>query len=635
MSTLVFKGQRPLEGWPHMLVRIYGIVIISYHLYAAQFGAPEVLKFRSTHLSMYVAMVFLTFGITKKVFGSKIPWYDYLCAVLAWLPTLYLFLDYERLTTRFPYVSALTNLDWIMGILAIILTVEACRRSLGPALPIIWLFFTLHALFGPYFPSLFRQSAIIPRRLMDHLFLTTQGLYGTVTGISATLVLMFVLLGAILEAAKGGQLFMDIASASMGKSRGGPAKAAIIASGLFGSISGSHVANVYATGTFTIPLMKKIGFKPVFAGAVEAVASTSGQLVPPIMGTAAFLMADFLKIPYITVAKAAILPAVLYLFAAFMMVHFEALKNSLPSMSEELVKQAKKNILPAIHLVISIGIVVYLLSRRHTPFFAAYYGVVAAFILAQLRSHTRMNIKTILDSLEKAARRLTPIAAALFVASLIVGTIELSGLGLRITSIILQLSGENLLITLFLIMGTCIVLGMGLPTTAAYLIVAIFGAPALIELGVVPLAAHFFVFYYAIISGITPPVAITAYAAATVAETPMQKTAIRAVQLGAAIYIVPFIMVYNPELVLVGTGGLEYIQVMITAILGVIPFTVAVQSFLLRKTLIIERVLALVSGLLLFVPGTFTDAIGIIILALLFAYQKYGVRSAQVKPELS
>jgi len=612
--------QRNLQGISGKIVRLFSVIVILYHLYAAQFGAPEVLKFRPTHVAMFLSIVFMVYSYKKINKESYIPWYDYILIVLSWVPILYIYTNYSYIVSRYPYISHLERLDWLMAIIVIFLVVESCRRSIGYPLSILFIFFTLHALFGKYFPGPFQQASISPARLIDHLFLTTSGIWGTITGISATYVLMFVLLGVVLEEAKGGELFMNTAIATMGRSRGGPAKSAIIASGLFGSISGAAVANVYATGSFTIPLMIKTGFKPTFAAAVEAVASSSGQLVPPIMGSAVFLIANFTQTQYIHIATAAIIPAFLYLFAVYMMVHIEAVKNNLPALSIDMTRQARRDIIPVIHMGFSIVVVVFLLIRRYTPLYSAYMGILSTFLLAQIRPFTRMNIDKIFGSFEKGARRVAPIAAALFIASMIVGVIELSGLGLRFTSILLRISGGNLLFTLILVMFSCMVLGMGLPTAAAYLIVAIFGAPALIQLGVQPLVAHFFVFYYAIIANITPPVAVASYAAATIAETDMNKTGWKAVQLGLAVYIVPFVMIYNPALILIGTGW-EILLAVITAIIGIMALSVFVQGYLFTRTSIWERTLTGFSAIFLLLGGLQTDIIGALFLTVVFVSQ--------------
>ena len=614
------SGQRRLVGLGGLVLRWGGVGIILYHLAAAQFGAPEVMKFRPTHVAMYLGLIFLAFGWRRSDTRTSVPWYDWLLFALSWVPLAYIYANYEYVVERYAYITPLRALDWAMGLLALGLTVEACRRTVGLTLVALLGVFVVQALFGPYFPAPFDSSAVPPMRLVDHLFLTTSGLYGSITGISATYVLMFVLLGAVLEQARGGDLFMNIATSVMGRAKGGPAKAAVLASALFGSISGAAVANVYATGTFTIPLMIRTGFKPRFAAAVEAVASASGQLVPPIMGSAAFLIADFTRTQYVDVAAAAALPAFLYLAAVYFMVHLETRRYGLSGMSAELVAKARREVWRDIHMLLVLAIVVAMLIERRTPFFAAYVGVVATLVVAQLRGHTRVGVKRIMDGFEIGARRIAPIAAALFVAGLVVGVIELSGLGLRFTSILLSITGGDLLATLLLVMLSCIVLGMGLPTAAAYMIVAIFGAPALIKLGIEPLAAHFFVFYYAIISAITPPVAVAAYAAATIAETPLQATGMSAMKLGAAVYLVPFVIAYSPALLLIGDAW-QVVQAVATALVGIVALAACVQGWLVRALSVPERVLAAVAALALLHGGWHTDLAGAVALAALVAWQ--------------
>lgn len=620
-----------LGGWPGRLVRYYCAVIVFYHLYAAQFGAPEALFFRATHVAFFVSLVFLIIRIKPSKVADSIPLYDYALAVAAFIPVGYLYFDFARIVSRYPYITALTPVDWAMGIAMIALTAEACRRAVGGILVVLMALFIFHALFGEWFPGRFSQMGIKPNYLIDHLYLTTSGLYSAITGISATHVFMFVLLGAMLERARGGDLFMNVAIGIMGRQAGGPGKAAVLASGMFGSITGSAIANVYATGAFTIPLMKRTGFRPRFAAAVEAVASSSGQLVPPIMGSAAFLIADFTRTRYVDVAWAALWPAVLFLFAIYVMVHLETRKDGLPAMSENQVSNARRQILHDAHVALALVAVVYLLVLQRTPFYAAYVGLLATIALSMLRSHTRLTPGRILDAFETGTRRIASVAPALFVAGIIVGTIELTGLGLRFTSIFLSITGGLLFPTLLLVMISCLILGMGLPTTAAYLVVAIFGAPALIALDINPMAAHLFVFYYAILSGITPPIAMVAYAAATIAGSPMQATAVTALKVGAAVYIVPFVMVYNPALIMAGEWPAITLAVL-TAAVGVVSLAGAVLGYLLCSMTWLERGLAFGSALCLLVGGIVTDLAGTALLLIVVAVQ--ALRMRRVRPTL-
>ncbi len=619
-SAISVGGQRDLRRWAGVAVRWFCVAIIGYHLAAAQFGAPEVLKFRPTHMAMYVCLIMLVYGLRGRDERHVPPWWDWVLAASAWAPVAYIYANYSYVVERYPYVTLLKPADWVVGVLAILLVVEACRRAVGLTLVLLLLFFVLHALFGPYFPGPLAQAAVAPMRLVDHLFMTTSGLYGSITGISATYVLMFVLLGAMLEQARGGDLFMNLAAGLMGRAPGGPGKAAVLASGLFGSISGAAVANVYATGTFTIPLMIRTGFQRRFAAAVEAVASASGQLVPPIMGSAAFLIADFTRTPYLDVAAAAAVPALFYLFAVYVMVHLEAMRFDLPAMAPDMVARARREILQDLHMILVLVVVVVMLIDRRTPFFAAYIGVISTVVLAMARRHTRLSVTRVIDAFEIGARRIAPIAAALFVAALIVGVIELSGLGLRFTSLLLSVTGGNLLLTLILVMVSCIVLGMGLPTSAAYMIVAIFGAPALIKLDIEPLAAHFFVFYYAIISAITPPVAVAAYAAATIAQTPLQATGWNAMKLGAAVYVVPFALVYSPSLLLIGDPATIALAT-VSGLLGIVALGTAVQGYVLGALAAPGRVMTGVAAVALMHGDWRTDIAGVAVFGTVLAYQ--------------
>lgn len=617
------SGQRPLEGWHYQILRIFSLAVVSYHIYAVQFGAPAVMLFRSAHVSMYVGMTFLAYSFLPGRQSGRIPLYDYILCLIAILPAAYIHFDYDRILNRYPYVTPLESLDWVFGVIIIILTVEACRRSLGWTLPIMFSFFVAHALFGPYFPNVLKQPAIDPEQIIDHTFMTVNGLYGTISGISSTYVMMFVMFGAVLDKARGGELFMHLSALFTGRMRGGPGKAAVIASGMFGSLSGAAVANVYATGSFTIPLMIRNGFDRRFAAAIEAVASASGQLVPPIMGSAAFLIADFTNTPFVGVLTSAIIPAFLYLFAAFLMVHFEAIRKGIP-VDPTLVDKAKEEVLDYIHMLLPIGVIIYLLLERHSPFNAAYWAMLTTFGLAMLRPKTRLTLRTALDALEYGGRTIAPVALALFIAAMIISTIELTGLGLRFTSLLLSISGGELHIMLVLVMISCIVLGMGLPTAAAYTIVAIFAAPAMIKLGVEPLAAHFFVFYFAIISAITPPIAVAAYAAASIAQEPsMQKTGLTAMKLGAAVYITPFIFVANPSLLMIGDWT-EILLALVTAIVGIIALASCVQGYLLRPLTIPPRIAMAGASILLLVGGWKTDLLGICLFFSVVAWQLLG-----------
>lgn len=625
-------GQRELSGYSATVLRWFTLIVMAFHLYTVQFGQPQVLIFRSMHVSMYTSLVFLAYGMIRARAYRKIPWWDLCLFVAAWVPAIYVFFNYERISTRYAYVEPLTQPDWIVGILTILLVAEACRRALGITLVIMLACFVAHALFGPYFPSVLNQPAIAPSRLIDHTFMTTAGIFGSLTGLSATYVLMFVLFGAILDSAQGGKFFMNLSAIIAGRLQGGSGKVAVFSSGLFGSISGSAVANVYATGSFTIPLMIRTGFKPKFAAAIEAIASSSGQLVPPIMGSAAFLIADFTDTPYFEVVKAAIIPAFLYLFAVYMMVHFEARKNNLDKMSEETVRTAWAELPKYLHLGLPLVVIVYMLLEGRSPYNAAYWGIVSTLVLAQVFPATRMSIKGILDALESGGRIIAPIAVSLFVASMIISTIELTGLGLRFTALLLSVTQGDLAITLILIMISCIILGMGLPTAAAYIIVAIFAAPALVKLGVPALAAHLFVFYYAIVSAITPPIAVAAYAAGSIARVKsLQSVGFTSMRLGIAVYIVPFIFILTPALLLVGTWQ-DIAIAAASATLGIIALAAAAQGYFMGMLGALARVAMGVAAIALLHGGLITDGAGLGAMIVLGIWQRSRAARDDVVP---
>ncbi len=609
------SGQRILSGSHALILRFFTLIVIFYHLYTVQFGQPQVLIFRSIHVGMYTALVFLAYGFLRGREGSRIPWYDFVLAGIALIPAAYVYLDYDRISLRYPYVEPLETMDWIVGLTVMVLATEACRRALGLTLTLMLAFFLGHALFGPYFPGVLNQPAIGVERIIDHTFMTTAGIYGSLTGLSATYVLMFVLFGAILDCAQGGKFFMNASALLAGRLKGGAGKVAVFASGLFGSISGSAVANVYATGSFTIPLMIRTGFRPRFAAAIEAIASSSGQLVPPIMGSAAFLIADFTGTAYFEVVKAAIIPAYLYLFAVYMMVHLEAAKNDIPAMGEDLIANAKKDFFRYAHLGVPLVVIVYLLIEGRSPYNAAYWGIITTIVLAQIFPATRMNLRGILEAFETGGRIIAPIAMSLFVAAMIISTIELTGLGLRFTALLLSVTNGDLVITLLLVMVSCIILGMGLPTAAAYIIVAIFAAPALVKLGISPLSAHLFVFYYAIVSAITPPIAVAAYAAGSIAgEKSLQAVGFTAMRLGVAVYLVPFMFIATPALIL-NAGWAEVAQAVLTASLGIVALAAAAQAYLVMPAHVLERVVLLAAAICLLLGGLRTDIAGLVLVA--------------------
>lgn len=522
---------------------------------------------------------------------------------------LYLIAEHPALVAR---SGAATALDLTAGAMALVVVLELARRATGWGLVAVALLAIGYALVGPYLPGILAHRGYGMGRLLEHLYLSTEGIWGIPLGVSADFVYLFVLFGAILEIAGGGALLIALADRVAGRTRGGPAKTAAVASALMGSLSGSAVANVVTTGSFTIPIMRRAGFKPYFAGAIEAAASTGGQLMPPVMGAGAFILATWTNIPYTRVAAAAAIPAVLYYVALLMAIHFRAGKMGL----QPTVMGDREPVLPRLHLLLPLVVVVALLAAGRSPMRAAFWGVVMALFTSLLTRTTRLGPARVRDVVVAAAGGAVQVAAACAAAGVVVGVASLTGIGLRMSEFIVTISGGQLLPALLLTAAGSIVLGMGLPTTAAYVVLAALGAPALTELGIPLLGAHLFIFYFGAISNVTPPVSLGAYAAAGIAGAPAVRTAGAAMVLAAAGFLVPFMFIYGPAILLDGSLG-EVLLVSATAAAGVSALAAATMGFLRRPLAFWERALLGAASLALCFPGWVTDGFGAAVLALL------------------
>jgi len=589
----------------------------SYHLYTGAFGAPEALLHRSIHLLFTMTLVFIVYPSFR---DRSHRWLDFFLLALSASALVYLFWNYEYFITRYPYVHPLNPADLILGIALVILLLEAARRSIGMAMPMTAIFFVLYAYAGPYMPGLLHHAGVNTETIIDQLYMTTEGIFGIPLGVSATYVILFVIFGAFLERSGGGKFFMDLAAATTGKTRGGPGKIAVVSSSLFGTISGSAVANVMVTGQFTIPMMKRTGFSSHFAGAVEATASTGGQIMPPVMGAAAFVMAEFTDTPYLTVCKHALLPAVLYFLSVFMAIHFEALRTNLKGMAED-APRLLAVLLGEGHLLIPVIVIVYFMFAGYTPMYACIFSILSVILLANLKRMTRMGLFKILRALEEGAKGTLSVAVACACAGIVIGVINLTGLGLKFTSFVLFLAGESLAPALLFTMVAGIILGMGLPTTAAYIVMAALLVPALVKLGIPMIAAHMFAFYYAIISCITPPVALAVYAGAGLAGANMWRTGWAAVRIGAPGFIIPFMFAYAPSLLFIGSPTTVLLS-MVTASVGVVMLAGGMIGWFFRETNLMERIMLLSGAILLIKPGLYTDLIGLALLAGIILSQK-------------
>lgn len=616
---------RKLSGFPAILVSLLAVCMSLFHLYTSGFGLMQAIIQAAIHLAFVLVLVFLLYPFSPKFSKTEIPWYDYLLAALGAFVTLYLVVEFDSLITR---AGLPTTMDLVVAFLGVAILLEATRRVTSPILPVIAIFFLLYCYYGRYFPALFQHRGFNINRIVNHMYLGTEGIFGIPLGVSATFVFMFILFGSVLEQTGMGKFIIDLAMALAGWATGGPAKVAVLSSGLMGSISGSSVANVCTTGMFTIPLMKSVGYKPHFAGAVEAVASTGGQIMPPVMGAAAFIMAQFMGVPYIQVALAAIVPALLYYFAVIVQVHLEATRLGLRGLPREQLPPLLRLLRQKGHLLIPLVGIVYFLIGGYTPLKAAYNGIIITFVVSWLNKETRLTLPRLQAALESGARSALGVACACATVGIIVGTATLTGLGLRIASAIVTLAGGNLLMTLLLTMVACILLGAGLPTTANFIVTSTMAAPALFQLGVPPMAAYMFVLYFGIAADLSPPVALAAYAGAGIAGAEPMKTGVTAVKLALAGFIVPFIYVFNPILVLVDYSFVPFALAVGTAMLGVMLLGMSTVGYFRGALSMWKRALALAGALFLLVPGWQSDLFGIAVLVLLYFSQTFSSRKA-------
>lgn len=605
-----------IVGW----IAFFGLLAFSlFQVYTSVFGVLTAQLQRSIHLGFALALIFLLFPARKKDRGKnhRVAPYDLILAAVSVAVGAYWPLFIHELVNR---VGRLTDTDFIIGLLAILLVLEATRRTVGLPIMVIAILFIIYAIFGPYMPGSLAHRGLELDRLIQTMFYTTEGILGTPLGVSSTFIFLFLLFGSFLIKTGVGGYFNDLALLVAGRRVGGPAKVAIFSSALQGTISGSSVANVVTSGAFTIPMMKNLGYRKEFAGAVEASSSTGGQLMPPIMGAAAFLMAEFIGIPYAEIALAAAIPAILYFSGVWIVTHFEAKKTGLRGLSKEEMPD-RKMVLKKLYLLIPILSIILLLMTGMSVMLAALYSIVISIVVSAFGKDTRMSFRDIIDALVDGARTALGVAAATACAGIIVGVVTKTGLGLKLANGLLDVADGALLPTLFLTMIASLILGMGSPTTANYVITSTIAAPAIIMLGVPDLSAHLFVFYFGIIADITPPVALAAFSAAAISGGEPIKTGVDSTKLAIAAFIIPYMFVYSPELLLIDTTWYSVLWMFLTAMFGMIAVGAGVVGYWYRRISWIERIFAVVSGLLLIYPEGFSDVIGLVIFAGLIAYQ--------------
>jgi len=666
---------RKLEGFAKKAMYIYIVLIGIFHIYTSVFGNFEAYLQRSLHLSMILPLAFILWPVRKKGPMDRIPWYDLVLALLSFAPGVYIVKNYWAITSRMVQVDAVTKVQLVLGILLILLLLEAARRVVGLPITIIALVTIFYMLFGKHIPGLFQGISFTLPEVIEQSFLTDEGIFSSPLGVSATYVMVFLIFGGFLEKTGVGQYFMDLAQAFTGTQPGGPALIAVTSSCLFGSISGSAVANVYSTGTFTIPLMKKIGYPAYFAGAVEAVASTGGQIMPPVMGAGAFLMASFLGLPYKTIMIAALLPALLYYGAVFLMVKLAAHKNNLKGLAAEDLP-SKRSVIRKLYMITPLAGIVYFLLSGSTPMRAAIMGIILAWVTAFFTPKTEdlrkrklsyivgtlaivvfltvtafpglteglmksklgiipilavflaatyfnagMGLKDVIDAIYDGSKGIPLIAIACATAGIVLGAVALTGIGGKLVGFVLSFSKELPILALILIMLISIFLGMGLPTTGAYILASALGAPILVRMGFSPLASHMFVFYFAVVSNITPPVALACFAAASISGAGPNKIGFQAIRLGFLAFIVPFAFCYDSGLLLQG-GLIANLWAIASGIIAIFAFGYFWMGYITRLIPLWLRAILLAAGVYSLFPGTLPVVLSGAVVIGAFLYSK-------------
>ncbi|WLD93705.1 TRAP transporter permease [Alkalihalobacillus sp. AL-G] len=622
------KKRRQFTGKWKLSLTIITILLSGFQLYTAAFGTMSPIIQRSIHLSFILFLVFMLFPATKKSASNRLTIVDGLLMLLSTASTLYI-------TFRFPSLVASgglhNNVDIVVGAINILLVIEAARRAIGKALPILAIVFIVFAFIGRMIPGPLKHSGFDAERVIQHLYLTTEGIYGQILGVSSTYIYLFILFGAFLSVTGMSKLFNDIALALAGHTKGGPAKVSVISSAFMGSISGSTSANVVTTGSFTIPLMKKIGFRPHFAGGVEASASAGGQIMPPVMGAAAFIMSDALGIPFVHILGYALIPAILYFAGILITVHLRATKLGMEGLSKDELPSVWGVLKDYGHLLAPIIGLIYMLIEGYNAMYAGVWGILLAIIFSSFRKHTRINVKDLIKAMVDGALNAIPVASACAIIGIIIGVTSLTGAILAAGAAILDLSGGFLITTLLLTMVICILIGMELPTTANYILTSAIAAPAIILLGIEPIYAHFFVFYFGILSTVTPPVAIGAYAAAGLAGSDPIKTGVTALRLAIVGFIIPYMFIYSPDLMISPESTfMSVAPVFVTALIGVFAVSASLERYLLTHIAIYEQVLLGISAFLLISTfSVYTEIAGIVVFLLVLLNSWRKINSVQ------
>ncbi len=624
------SNKREMTGLWDKIIAAICILFALFQLYTATFGILDAMLQRAIHLAFGFLLIFLLYPARKSWSRTAMHPLDVLFAIVSACCAMYIVVFYDELVLR---AGLNTQTDFIIGLIGTVMIFEAARRVVGWPMITVAFVFLIYAFFGPYVPGILAHRGVGFQEMFDHLFYTTEGIFGMPMGVSSTFIYLFILFGAYLETTGLGRFFIDIANAIAGWAAGGPAKVAVLSSGLMGTVSGSSVGNVAGTGSFTIPMMKKLGYRPEFAGAVEAAASTGGQLMPPIMGAAAFLMAEFVGVPYFEVVKAAVIPALLYYIGVWLGVHYEAKKYGLKGTPRDQLPNFKDLVIEKGHLAVPLIAIVYLLVTGYTPMRAALAAILLTIICSCLRANTRISPKQIVQGLIDGSKGVLGVLIACATAGIIIGVVTKTGVGLKVATALLDLSGGLLLPAMFFTMVTSLILGMGVPTTANYVITSTIAAPALIQLKVPVLAAHMFAFYFGIVADVTPPVALAAFAGAGIAGANPMKCGVIAAKLAIAAFIVPYIFVLAPELLMINATTLSILYAGATAIVGMWGVSIAMIGFCQNVLNIFQRAIFMVGGICMIIPGSVTDLVGVALLVLGFLWQRMNKRKGAISQD--
>ena len=599
------SNTRTWTGVPDTVIKVLLAAFSLFMIYMNLFAVWDERIRRPLFVGIVIIFIFILFPARKSHHTKKpnhIPFYDIVLGLLGAGSFFYFVINNREIIN---HATRINQTEIILGVIGILVLAECCRRVTGIPIVIVAGLFVIYA---------FTTGASL-RKIVYNLFYTTTGVIGTPIGVCSTYIVLFIIFGAFLEATGISEFFIQCANALAGSATGGPAKVSVISSALCGMVSGSSVGNTVTTGSVTIPMMKDTGFPGDFAGAVEAASSTGGQIMPPIMGAAAFLMAEMIGVPYSNIVVRAILPAILYFTGIFLMVHLRAKRLGLKGIPKENLPKWK-NLLPRIYLLIPLAALIYLICAGYTMSRAAIIATVLCIVVSMFDKNHRMSPKDIFDALVTGAKNTLSIAAACGIAGIIAGVVTMTGLGQIFISAIVGVSHGNLLIALFLTMLCCIILGMGVPTTATYIIMATTCAPILTTgMGLNALSANMFVFYFGIVADITPPVALAAYAGSAIAKADPMKTAFNATRLAIGAFLVPYIFSLNPAMLLIDTDGIGVVMIVITSFIGMFAISAALEGYTIRPVNMVTRILCAVAGLMMLYPGTVTDIIGVVIIA--------------------